>query len=335
MINSMHVRDIDLNLFVVFDAIYSEGGVSRACIRLNLTQPAVSHALGRLRAMFNDPLFVRRHHVMTPTPLARQIITTVRQALNGLETTLTHTDRFDPAKTPKRFVIGLRNNLEAPMLSALVNRISAVAPLVEIATVRSERNNLERELAAGTLDVAIDTLLPLSAEVRRERILTEHIAVFARRDHPDLRTRLDKKTYLRLEHVCVTSRRSGLSFEDFQFQRLGIKRTVRLQCQNFATACHVVSRSNMLLTASESAASVLEQPGLLQCFPCPFPISPHVNYLYWHATAEGDTTNQWLREQLQAAAKLLAGSQFGRKNGRVARAKPRAGFSSPTAIAAE
>ncbi len=118
----MHVRDIDLNLFVVFDAIYTEGGVSRACFRLNLTQPAVSHALSRLRAMFNDPLFVRRHHVMTPTPLARQIITTVRQALNGLETTLTHTNRFDPAKTPKRFVIGLRNNLEAPMLSALVNR---------------------------------------------------------------------------------------------------------------------------------------------------------------------------------------------------------------------
>src|SRR6478609_4518940 len=201
----MHVRDVDLNLFVVFDAIYSEGGVSRACFRLNLTQPAVSHALGRLRAMFNDPLFVRRNHVMTPTPLARQIITTVRQALNGLETTLTHTHRFDPAKTPKRFVIGLRNNLEAPMLSALINRISTVAPLVEIATVRSERNNLERELAAGTLDVAIDTLLPLSTEVRREQILTEHIAVFARRGHPELGTRLDKKAYLRMEHVCVTS----------------------------------------------------------------------------------------------------------------------------------
>lgn len=330
----MHVRDIDLNLFVVFDAIYSEGGVSRACFRLNLTQPAVSHALGRLRAMFNDPLFVRRHHVMTPTPLARQIITTVRQAINGLETTLTHTNRFDPARTPKRFVIGLRNNLEAPVLSALVNRISAVAPLVEIATVRCERNNLERELAAGTLDVAIDTLLPLSAEVRREQILTEHIAVFARRDHPEMGSRLDKKTYLRMEHVCVTSRRSGMSFEDFQFQRLGIKRHVRLQCQNFTTACHVVARSNMLLTASESAASLLERPGLLQGFPCPFPISPHLNYLYWHATAEDDTTNQWLREQLRAAAGSLARGHLGRRNGRAAKPS-KAAASAPIGIAAE
>ena len=166
----INLSRIDLNLLVVLETIVAEGGVSRAAERLNLTQPAVSHALGRLRAMFNDPLFVRRHHVMTPTPLARQIITTVRQAINGLETTLTHTDRFDPAKTPKRFVIGLRNNLEAPILSALVNRISAVAPLVEIATVRCERNNLERELAAGTLDVAIDTLLPLSAEIGRAHV---------------------------------------------------------------------------------------------------------------------------------------------------------------------
>jgi DNA-binding transcriptional LysR family regulator len=331
----MHVREIDLNLFVVFDAIYSEGGVSRACFRLNLTQPAVSHALGRLRAMFNDPLFVRRHHVMTPTPLARQIITTVRQALNGLETTLTHTDRFDPARTPKRFVIGLRNNLEAPVLSALMSRISAVAPLVEIATVRCERNNLERELAAGTLDVAIDTLLPLSTEVRREQILTERIAVFARRNHPNLGTRLDKKTYLRLEHVCVTSRRSGVSFEDFQFQRLGIKRTVRLTCQNFATACHVVSGSNMLLTASESAASVLDQSGPLQCFPCPFPISPHINYLYWHATAEGDTTNQWLREQLRAAAQTLSLGHVDRQGRRSVKIGSKAKFSAPTIIAAE
>jgi DNA-binding transcriptional LysR family regulator len=329
----MHVRDIDLNLFVVFDAIYSEGGVSRACFRLNLTQPAVSHALGRLRAMFNDPLFVRRHHVMTPTPLARQIITTVRQALNGLETTLTHTNRFDPARTPKRFVIGLHNNLEAPVLGALVDRIGAVAPLVEIQTVRCERNNLERELAAGTLDVAIDTLLPLSAEVRREQILTEHIAVFARRGHPDLRTRLDKKTYMRLEHVCVTSRRNGLSFEDFQLQRLGIKRKIRVQCHNFATASLVVSRNDMLLTASQNAALVLEQPGLLQCLPCPFPLSPHVNYLYWHATAEGDTPNQWLREQLRAAAKLLARSHL--KNGRAPRTRAKAEFPTPAGIAAE
>jgi len=302
----MHIPDVDLNLFVVFDAIYAEGGVSRACSRLNLTQPAVSHALGRLRLMFNDPLFVRRQHVMTPTPLARQIISTVRQSLNGFETTLNQSSRFDPATTRKKFVIGLRNNIEAPFLSALMTTIAASAPLIDIAAVRFERHKLQRELSAGLLDAAVDGLLPLSNEVRREPVLTERLVVFARSDHPELRTRLDADTYLRMEHVCVMSRRSGISFEDFELQRLGVERNIRLQCQNFATACHVVSNNDMLLTASDHAASASDRPLPLRAFPCPFPVGPHVNYLYWHSNTESDPANQWLRGQLIAAGKALA-----------------------------
>ena len=302
----MHIPDVDLNLFVVFDAIYAEGGVSRACSRLNLTQPAVSHALGRLRQMFNDPLFVRRQHVMTPTPLAREIISTVRQSLNGFETTLNQTSRFDPATTRKKFVIGLRNNLEAPFLSALMTGIAASAPHIDIAAVRFERHKLQRELSAGILDAAVDGLLPLSNEVRREPVLTERLVVFARCDHPELRTRLNADTYLRMEHVCVMSRRTGISFEDFELQRLGVERNIRLQCQNFATACHIVASNNMLLTASDHAASVSDRALPLRVFPCPFPIGSHVNYLYWHGNTESDPANQWLRAQLIAAGAMLA-----------------------------
>jgi DNA-binding transcriptional LysR family regulator len=308
----MHIPDVDLNLFVVFDAIYAEGGVSRACSRLNLTQPAVSHALARLRLMFNDPLFVRRQHVMTPTPLAREIISTVRQSLNGFETTLNQTSRFDPATTRKKFVIGLRNKLEAPFVSALMADIAGIAPFIDIAAVRFERHKLQRELSAGLLDAAIDGLLPLPNEVRREPVLTEHLVVFARRDHPELQTRLASDTYLRMEHVCVTSRRSGISFEDFELQRLGVERNIRLQCQNFATACHVVGNSDMLLTGSDQAASASDRPLPLRVFPCPFPVGPHVNYLYWHANTEGDPANQWLRAQLMAAGKALARNGLGK-----------------------
>ena len=302
----MHIPDVDLNLFVVFDAIYAEGGVSRACSRLNLTQPAVSHALGRLRLMFNDPLFVRRQHVMTPTPLAREIISTVRQSLNGFETTLNQTSRFDPATTRKKFVIGLRNNIEAPFLSTLVTAIAASAPHIDIASVRFERHKLQRELSAGILDAAVDGLLPLSNEVRREPVLTERLVVFARNDHPELRTSLNADTYLRMEHVCVMSRRSGISFEDFELQRLGVERNIRLQCQNFATACHVVGNSDMLLTCSDHAASASDRPLPLRAFPCPFEVGPHVNYLYWHSNTESDPANQWLRAQLIAVGKTLA-----------------------------
>jgi DNA-binding transcriptional LysR family regulator len=84
----MHLSKVDLNLFVVFDTIYAEGGITRASRRLNLSQPAISHALGRMRLMFDDPLFIRHGHAMTPTPLARRMIEPIRQSLQGLEVTL-------------------------------------------------------------------------------------------------------------------------------------------------------------------------------------------------------------------------------------------------------
>ena len=107
----MHLSKVDLNLFVVFDTIYAEGGITRASRRLNLSQPAISHALGRMRLMFDDPLFIRHGRAMTPTPLARRMIEPIRQALQGLEVTLNKVDRFDPAAATKRFVIGMRDAL--------------------------------------------------------------------------------------------------------------------------------------------------------------------------------------------------------------------------------
>ena len=303
----MHISNIDLNLFVVFDAIYTEGSISRASQRLNLTQPAVSHALARLRRMFDDPLFVRQHHAMQPTALARQVIGMVRQALSGLEMTLSQVNRFDPATTAKRFTIGLRSNLEASILPPLYgNLASGAAPGIHFAAMHVERGELERELSAGAIDAAIDGLLPVSDNIRCQSILTEGIVVVARRDHPAIGEELDAETYLRLEHICVSSRRSGPSFEDFELQRIGIDRRVRMRCQNYATACRVVSRSDLLLTLSEYAAMALSDSYRIRVLACPLQIRGYDSYLYWHASAENDPANGWLREQmLEAAASAM------------------------------
>src|SRR5262249_935344 len=123
-IHCMHLSRVDLNLFVVFDAIYAEGGITRASQRLNLSQPAISHALARLREMFGDELFVRHKRTMRPTPMARQLIEAVRQSLQGLERTLTQVDRFDPTTARKRFTVGIRDPLEAAILPRLLKQIS-------------------------------------------------------------------------------------------------------------------------------------------------------------------------------------------------------------------
>jgi len=145
----MHISRVDLNLFIVFEAIYTEGTVTRASQQLNLTQPAISHALNRLRSMFDDPLFVRQGNSMVSTPLARSIIEPVRQALRGLEMTLTDNGKFDPSQARKQFNLGLRDVLESTVLPPLLDSMTQQAPEINLAAFQVERRELVSELAAA------------------------------------------------------------------------------------------------------------------------------------------------------------------------------------------
>jgi len=294
----MHLSSVDLNLFVVFDTIYAEGGITRASRRLNLSQPAVSHALGRLRDMFDDPLFTRHGHAMMPTPLARRMIEPIRQSLQGLEVTLSKVDRFDPGSATKRFVVGMRDALESAVLAALMRNIAKAAPRIDISVVRTERRDIERELSAGTLDVALDVMLPLPEEIRRQHLGVEWLTIVARRRHPKIRGRPTLDAYLGQEHIAVSSRRRGLSAEDFELGRHNLRRRVRLRCQNYFAACQAVRETDLILTMPQGHARILNAHFGNQLLPFPLKVPAFDSYLYWHANAEADPANAWLRQQL-------------------------------------
>lgn len=297
----MHIDRIDLNLFVVLDAIYSERSITRASHKLHLTQPAVSHALGRLRDLFNDPLFVREGRTMVPTPLARNLMGPVRHSLRGLEITLNEIERFDPATTARRFTLGVRDVLESTLLPALMRRVETRAPAVELAAVRVDRREMEAELAAGTLDAAIDVWLPLSDNIRHQRIAADRYVVVARDGHPAVGPDLDLETYLAQDHVLASSRRTGPGLEDVELSRLGLQRRVRLRCQHYFAACRVVSQSDCILTMPEYYARVANADFDNQMVPLPLEMPPLDSFLYWHANVETEPANRWLREQLVAA----------------------------------
>lgn len=297
----MHISRVDLNLFIVFEAIYSEGSVTRASQKLNLTQPAISHALARLRQLFNDPLFERQGHAMVATPLARSSIEPVRRALRGLEVTLNGLDQFDPAHSDKQFTLAVRDVLEATILPPLMAGIGEAAPGVGLAAVKVERRELESELAAGSLDIAVDVLLPLSSDVRHTQLLVDKTVVVARKDHPRIKGRLDLDTYLQQDHILASSRRRGPGLEDFELSRLGVQRRIRLRCQHYYAACRVVSRTDLLLTMPERYALAANQHTANQVLPFPIDMPPFDVYLYWHANVDGDPANRWLRTQVTEA----------------------------------
>lgn len=299
----MQLSRIDLNLFTVFDAIYREGGITPASKRLHLSQPAVSHALARLRELLNDPLFERHGNEMVPTPLARTLASAIRSSLGGLEQMLQRAGRFDPASSERVFTVAMREAHEAQLLPALLERLAREAPHVELAVVRIERRDLEDELQSGELDGALDVALPLSAEVRRERISSEPLVVLARPGHPAIEGALDLERYLELEHVLVTGRRRGGGYEDVALGRLGMARRIRVRCQQHAAACEVVRRTDLLVTMARAQAQLVNARPQNQVFAFPAEIPQLQLFLYWHAIADADPAALWFRSILLSVSR--------------------------------
>lgn len=308
----MHISRTDLNLFVVLDAIYSEGNITRASRTLNLSQPAISHALARLRQMFNDPLFIRQGATMAPTPLTRSVITQVRQGLQLFESTLQTEQTFDPGNTHRQFHLGLRDVFEATALPPLLTSILQQAPGITIASVRVDRHDVETELASGSLDLALDVPMPVGAAIRQQRVSRDRLIVLSRKDHPAIGKKsgatLEMETYLQQSHVLVSSRRKGMGLEDFELNREGLRRLIALRCQHYFAACRVVSETNLLLTMPEQYARIANAQFKNRIDPFPLSTQPLDAHLYWHASADNDPANTWLRKQLMG---LFAAEKMG------------------------
>ncbi|HIK75133.1 MAG: LysR family transcriptional regulator [Alcanivorax sp.] len=300
----MHVSRFDLNLFVVFDAIYTEGSLTRAARVLNLTQPAVSHALGRLRDRLEDPLFVRQGARMVPTSRARAMVTPVRHALGGLQRCLSDEGGFDVADAERTFVVGLRDGLEGCLLPPLTAGILEEAPGVRLQSMTVARRQLATELASGRLDLAADVLLPLPDAIEHRPVMSGPLVVIMRPGHP-LTGKLDLPAYLAAQHVLVSSRREGPGMEDFGLSRLGYRRNIRLRCQHHMAALSTVMGSDLLLTLPGLLARQLAPPGS-QVEPLPADVPGLELHLYWHRDQSADPGHTWLRQRVMA---MLADQQ--------------------------
>lgn len=290
---------VDLNLFVVFEAIYCEGNITKAASALNLSQPAVSHSLSKLRAHFDDPLFVRQGNEMRPSAVANNVVADVREALRQLQICLAQSKQFEPLTSRKHFTISLHGSLEASYLPPLMQRVNKEAPLVNIQSSRRvNRSELENKLASGDIDLAIDVLLPVSENILHTQLEKNKLVVVARKNHPEINSTLDLDLYVAQDHVLVSSRSVGTSVEDFELGRLGIQRKVGLRCQHTFSACSVIAGNNMLLTVTENIAKMYAQLFDLVIYPLPVDLPDIDVHLYWHTNLDFEPANKWLRNKI-------------------------------------
>jgi DNA-binding transcriptional LysR family regulator len=205
---------IDLNLLVVFDAIMRDRSVTRAGQRMGLSQPAMSHALNRLRHMLKDELFVRSPSGMMPTPRAEELATPIRIALDGLQQSL-EPDHFDPSKATMTFRIAVDNYAAIVLVAPLAAHVSRVAPGVRLDFRPSGTLDILEQLDRSELHLAMGSSAVQGERFSARRLLQDHFVVVHRKGHPAAKAReLSAEKLAMLPQLEISSAQFGTNFSE-------------------------------------------------------------------------------------------------------------------------
>jgi DNA-binding transcriptional LysR family regulator len=300
---SVH-ESVDPALLRVLVAMIEERQVTRAAARVGLTQPALSHALGRLRRQLGDPLFVRGEGGMVPTARARALEAPARRLIAELAAFGRDAALADPRQLERTLVLAVRDYGEVVLLPALMRRLAAAAPSVRVVT-RSEVHSLEDELATGRVDLAISVADTLGSRLRRRRLFGDRFVSLARRGHPALRRRLDVEAFAGLGHVLIAPRGEPGGPVDDALAARGLRRVVAARVASFLAGPALVADTDLVITLPERMARYVAGWLPLETFETPVPLPAIVMYAAWHEAQQSDPVHRWLREQVVAVAKTV------------------------------
>lgn len=294
----MDLREIDLNLLVVFNQLLLDRSVSTAAEKLGLTQPAVSNALKRLRAALKDELFLRTSRGMEPTPYALYLAEPVIYALNALQTALTTRDSFDPKISTRNFQLAMTDIGEMYFMPPLMVALSKIAPHVRVSTVRPNSGNLKEDMESGTVDLALGLLPNLQTGFFQRRLFHHQYVCVFRQGHPVAKSPMTLAQFTQLDHVGVVSANTGHGEVDGFLERAGIQRKVRLVVPHFIAVGHILQTTDLIATLPERFAQRCEAPFRLVSSPHPARIPDIAINLFWHAKFNRDPANMWMRQLL-------------------------------------
>jgi DNA-binding transcriptional LysR family regulator len=297
----VNLAAIDLNLLVALDALLREENVTVAGQRIGLSQPAMSHALARLRELLGDQLLVRTGRRMHRSPLGHQLMPTVRRLIGDLEATLLPRRDFEPSSSQRRFRIAANDHAGAVVLPALFARVRAAAPGVQL-DVLPQAGAPPVELATGELDAAIGTFLGVAPPLVDRVLFREGFACMTRRDHPG--GRLDLRKYLELDHLVIASPGYGPGVVDLALQARGLARRVAMRVPHFLVAPAIIARTDLVLTLPRRVLAVASDRRLRVSKP-PLRLPDVAVQVVWHRRSDGDAGATWLREQIIACARTL------------------------------
>lgn len=292
----LNLNRIDLNLLTVFATLMEERSVTKAGQRLNLSQPATSGALNRLREVFRDPLFIRTGRAFEPTARALEIMERVGPALAAVQVALAPSIPFDPATDARHFRIGCSDEAAIPLLPALNGVLRRDAPNCTLTVRHADYRSAPDLLASGDVSMVVGYVEDdLPANAKRRRLVEGHFVVL-RADPGSEPITLD--AYCDRPHALVTYRGDLSGIVDDELGRMGRSRRVVLGLTDFALLPLVLAGTDMLATVPDIVAETLAAHGGLRIDPTPFPALPNAVLLAWRGATDGDPAEKWLRNRI-------------------------------------
>lgn len=293
----MDLRRVDLNLLVTLDVLLREPGVTPAARRLNLSQPAVSARLVKLRELFGDPLFVQRGRGLVPTPLARELAPRLQRLLAEIGGVLRSGTSFDPATAERSFRIAATDDIHAAVSSRLMARLSREAPGCRLAMLTPSRDRVERMLFDGDIDLVLTIPGFIPYEASRETIYDERFVCLGRRDHPAFAGILDLDGYCQQSHLLVSPLTGDFyGYVDEELAALGRTRRVVASVSNFLLVPEVLIRSDLIATVPSRLAGLWR--GRLAVAEPPLELYGYPIQAGWSPASDGDQGLAWILARL-------------------------------------
>lgn len=293
------IVDLNFNLILALEALLAEMNVTRAAERLNVTQPAMSRSLQKLREHLGDELLVRSGRGMVRTARAERIYVSLRHGLQALRRALNEETEFVPEQSSRIFRIATRDVMGVWLLPKLMAHVRQHAPAVSIHVGYAEMD-LPSQLDSGALDLTIGVGFQDAPGLKQRMLFRDQWVCLARKAHPTLDGELDLEQYIALPHALCSPKGEGIGVVDEALAKLGHSRRVAFRTLYFIGAAMAVAQTDMILTmprrAGEHLAAILD----LRMYPPPLELPSLEIITVWHERMDDDPAHRWLRQSIAA-----------------------------------
>ncbi len=291
--NNTPVSPPDAKQLQLFESLYTSASLTRSAEKLGVAQPTVSIWLAKLRAHFDDELFVRTAAGMKPTPRADALIGYVREALKALARLSEAQAVFDPKRSTRSFRIAMSDAANITLLPPVFSRVRSIARGVRLEASRID-GDLARAMQDGEVDLAIGLLPQLEAGFYQQTFFSQDWICLASRSHPRIKSKITRSQYQAEAHIQIAAGVGGNLLANALAQH-NIKRSIELELPGFLGLSGVLSETDLIATLPRQIGETLAKIASLQVLVCPFSIEGFMVKQHWHARYHSDSGNQWLR----------------------------------------